>query len=717
MGHYQDGTMLIRISRDNTTTCLEQRLLLRVIETNGNVIEINFDNEEIQYINYCKACFISPRFYIQVLPLFDQYILLTYIHGSIPSDNATFTNRGMVIDWSGKIIRLENLAAINIDPSKGFAYFYRVRGEWDNWGELRQYIVDNNGTIILLQRSKIVTLDSGGLDIHSTVDSGYMSIYILYPAGISNSTFNGGGLYVTLLGYNQTVMSNEMILYKPLGDLGFGGALCDTNYVSGHMCLLFVTTNTTIATNTLYYTLRFLSTGSVVSISQIMNPIFDLNSTYFKLLPLGGYIFASITPYGQASNLTFRLYYENNSLADWDFPLKPIVLDGFFDILPNNTMTVLVNLTSTSWSLLMIDLPNLSPYDDNGYDNLHVKLTYPPKDYRELLVNSNMISIEFHESVLFSDGNLTIYQKVNQTDIIRQIINSRTCKCSASETIIKLEVFSCAFNDPGGQFYTNGQQFCSIRGKLLLTTIGSQYFQRLDNSGKHGFFYYLINELTNMIPIEQGRLSTNEYYQIDNTWSTSEQILISLFINEEENEKMNAIAIRDDLDQLVREKKSTGLSMGKITKYLDETYGFKELTFSIIFSERSRDFIKWFSNYGKATTSFALLAGANIDVLLILKSRLGKLNIFNAPFSDKSLKLIFGGSCIDIFLADIPQLIIQIFYIRFSVEPEIIPFFVLIASGLSILSSVVSKLLFIKFKAYSPYLSNLDERKDIPSDT
>ncbi|CAG8818566.1 25518_t:CDS:2, partial [Gigaspora rosea] len=60
--HYNDnsGTAVVRIARINyynyvtENYCYEQRLLLRVIQKNGSVIPINYENAtEIQDINYC----------------------------------------------------------------------------------------------------------------------------------------------------------------------------------------------------------------------------------------------------------------------------------------------------------------------------------------------------------------------------------------------------------------------------------------------------------------------------------------------------------------------------------------------------------------------------------------------------------------------------------------------------------------------------------------
>ncbi|RIB06513.1 hypothetical protein C2G38_510494 [Gigaspora rosea] len=111
--HYQDSsTTVVRIARENYASgiirCFERRLLLRVIQANGTIIEINFDHiEEIQDINYCYV-YPDPTIAKQPLnfyALFEQYILVTYTHATNTSDNTTFTDRGLVLDWGGNIIR------------------------------------------------------------------------------------------------------------------------------------------------------------------------------------------------------------------------------------------------------------------------------------------------------------------------------------------------------------------------------------------------------------------------------------------------------------------------------------------------------------------------------------------------------------------------------------------------------------------------------------
>ncbi|CAG8803580.1 15337_t:CDS:1, partial [Gigaspora rosea] len=112
-----------------------------------------------------------------------------------------------------------------------------------------------------------------------------------------------------------------------------------------------------------------------------------------------------------------------------------------------------------------------------------------------------------------------------------------------------------------------------ITGILRLTNKGTQYFLGLSGSEKQEFSFYLINELTIMIPIEEGRLFSNEHGQLDPTDMT--KILISIFISgTKDSDKMTTSEVKTNLDQLIKNKEYTGISMGHSTQDLDETYGF-----------------------------------------------------------------------------------------------------------------------------------------------
>ncbi|CAG8578353.1 2449_t:CDS:2, partial [Dentiscutata heterogama] len=640
--HYQDSadTAVIRISR-----------------ANGSVIEINFDNiEEIQDINYC---YIDAKNPINIYPLFDKYILVSYVHATDTSDNTTFMDRGMILDWNGRIISkidfgpsylapatnawIPNEYIVNnIVPKRGFLRLSVVRGTSDF--EWSQYAYNDNGSFSLLQSDRVHDIYSTGIiqvTVFATISGGYAIVHAnttrrnATSNTLSDQFIANAGLYAIILDYNQTNTSQSIILHEmptPNINIAFRTLHCSVDYVYiGHTCVLSgisinstrititptttaaaPVTTTVVTTTPFYLTTRFLSAGSVLKLDPVFN--ISLNSVAnIRTLPLGGYALTSQTHYLQVINFTFDLYDEDNNLFNYDFPIKPITANllGAFDILQNNTMIVALNETTSSWRLLSIDLPKLAPYIDSGYGNLHINSTYPQKGFNNLALNTEGINITFNDriSFSFSDANLTIYQKINKTNILRQSINSRTCnKCTASGNVITLEVFRCTFNDPGGQYYvkmdnnfvksseygepipgidSNMWTFqtdnrtlqikpvdSDIQGKLRLTTNGTQYFQGLNSSEQHDFFTNLINELVMIIPIEKGRLKSNEHSQFD-TSSIESKILISLsIIGTKNGKKKNATAMRDDLDLLISNKKFTNISSGTITKYLDETYGF-----------------------------------------------------------------------------------------------------------------------------------------------
>ncbi|RHZ44931.1 hypothetical protein Glove_707g9 [Diversispora epigaea] len=117
------------------------------------------------------------------------------------------------------------------------------------------------------------------------------------------------------------------------------------------------------------------------------------------------------------------------------------------------------------------------------------------------------------------------------------------------------------------------------------------------------------------------------------------------------------------------------------------------LAFYIIFEEnKSKTFLSWFTQHGKVASIFTVLSGADIETLSILHSNMAGFEIFNAPFSTEGKSRIFWGSCLNILLEDLPQVIIQILYQQSVIIYDIIPLLALVSSCLSLLVSIVGKL-------------------------
>ena len=73
-------------------------------------------------------------------------------------------------------------------------------------------------------------------------------------------------------------------------------------------------------------------------------------------------------------------------------------------------------------------------------------------------------------------------------------------------------------------------------------------------------------------------------------------------------------------------------------------------------------FYKWFIKNGNIASVFTVLAVVDVKSLNILQSNLACLQFpfFRAPFSDFAKSKIFWGTFLNIFIEDIPQLIVQV---------------------------------------------------------
>ncbi|CAG8457896.1 6808_t:CDS:10 [Diversispora eburnea] len=105
-----------------------------------------------------------------------------------------------------------------------------------------------------------------------------------------------------------------------------------------------------------------------------------------------------------------------------------------------------------------------------------------------------------------------------------------------------------------------------------------------------------------------------------------------------------------------------------------------------------KNFFDWFSQHGKVASVFTVLAGADIEALSILYSNMAGFEFFRAPFSKIGKERIFWASCLNIFLEDIPQVIIQILYQQSVVTYDIIPILTLVSSCLNLLINIVGRL-------------------------
>ncbi|PKY28185.1 hypothetical protein RhiirB3_416790 [Rhizophagus irregularis] len=107
---------------------------------------------------------------------------------------------------------------------------------------------------------------------------------------------------------------------------------------------------------------------------------------------------------------------------------------------------------------------------------------------------------------------------------------------------------------------------------------------------------------------------------------------------------------------------------------------------------RNESFYSWFKINTNIAALFTILASADLEVLDTLSSQVGGIKLFNAPISEKTQLYIYWGSLVGLFIEDIPQFIIQIFYVKFTVTYDFIPFLTLITSSIVLTINIISRL-------------------------
>ncbi|KAG9307548.1 hypothetical protein G9A89_023113 [Geosiphon pyriformis] len=114
----------------------------------------------------------------------------------------------------------------------------------------------------------------------------------------------------------------------------------------------------------------------------------------------------------------------------------------------------------------------------------------------------------------------------------------------------------------------------------------------------------------------------------------------------------------------------------------------------IMFSENSKEdkFNDWLRKYPQVAAFFTILSCVDIEVLTILSSRLGGLNIFAAVFSTGAESMIFWASFLNFLIEDVPQFIIRVFYWKKNITYTILPNIALISSGISLLTTFLGKI-------------------------
>jgi len=75
-------------------------------------------------------------------------------------------------------------------------------------------------------------------------------------------------------------------------------------------------------------------------------------------------------------------------------------------------------------------------------------------------------------------------------------------------------------------------------------------------------------------------------------------------------------------------------------------------------------FYEWNEGNSILVKFVTLFSTGNVEILHLLDSKYAGFKIFDAPFSPRALYLISLGGILNIFVEDLPQLLIQVNYVK-----------------------------------------------------
>ncbi|CAG8767887.1 25743_t:CDS:2, partial [Gigaspora margarita] len=446
---------------------------------------------------------------------------------------------------------------------------------------------------------------------------------------------------------------------------------------------------------------------------------FSLIGGYMKPLPFGELVLILFDSYCLISSKNSNQPYSNLTNENWNSTqdmytrakklyatslnfgnnFSIIIGKNDFGIMPNNSLWILLQDYQNNYGIIAVDIRKINA--DAGYENPIIKTIYPEK-------NSNLqfpIQADFNLSILFyvpvipSLGNISIYQGGS----IRQTYPANTRCKNINGTIITCTVFTSTFNRENKTYVitadndfvkssTNNEPLFGIKqniwivstskresttASLCLTEDGFKYYKNL--SSKESFFNMLQQQLVVSIPIDNlNQLIPTGRINPDST--SPNKALVEFLVNEAESTLFpDTDSIISDLNTLINNKDASSLVQQNLTVYLDASYGFipnpnlwYEFRFYflgiiigcvvlgiIYFWLRKRN-PKWFGENISIISIFVVISGADVEILNLLNSELGGLKFFSSPFSEKAIKRILYVTILNIFIEDLPHLIIQL---------------------------------------------------------
>ncbi|CAI2171567.1 19892_t:CDS:10 [Funneliformis geosporum] len=577
----KDGGSLIIMVKWLNSSCIEPRIIFRVLKKNGEIKSIEIPNNNyIPDFNFCLVKNFEgvEELIVKWYALQPHQLLITYLNSS---DINEATYYGLLFSLEGDYVNTIVLSAayikreellpnakvvVNLQQGGGFLFVDYLSNTYNiHWIHFSDPNV--NGTCQILQNGMIeqATRINNNLPIHYDafslmLEGGFGIIFsnrsqpLIVNESNNRMLSNAEKLhwkfkmisnmndfitdpplhvYVTMINNagNNEIIGPFLIYQTPLPDLRVDYMVCDVAYVSvGYICILKLVSS---MNQEYWLKLSFLSYGSVSHIDKIV--------------------------------------------AD----------------------------------LAMKGLPNL--VKDYGYDNPNIVGTDPPNN-ATIPLRSHIVKIFFKIRVELSTKYIVIYRSTNTEEKFRQKMvanDNRYVTLSDDGMTLNIQVLECTFNTPNAGYFVRLEYNSikdadnkeplfgikanvyrlttanekpdtkiftpSIKGILRLTSNGTEYFESLTQIGKDDFLQNLLKCVSESVPVDLSRLSLAKCCQIYEAPANNEkQIIIGIRIAQTKDlNSPSTYQIMKDLDMMIKSPISY-TSQCNGSEHIDNTYGFEQ---------------------------------------------------------------------------------------------------------------------------------------------
>ncbi|CAI2174861.1 10011_t:CDS:2 [Funneliformis geosporum] len=620
----KDGTLLIQFAHynNNDQTCIDPDINLRIVFPDGTVKSLEIAHQVPDY-NFCMLEKVFMNYFIN-----KHLILITYFNGM---DEATTIHTGMIIDFDGNILQYIEMGIgignvnRNINEETGFMWTRLVNETAIAWSRFapmtsnpKQVIKVGSGFISTPNPLSVIR----SYDMFSSSDGGNGFVIVTKPYKTANDPVSDPAWEVYSIFMDKTASETSapyLIYQSPIDWSNVEFSFCrKTANGQGYNCLMFIETADALTqpqakakevgnvkTTTTRYRLTFLTSGSVTSINKLdmgKRPPNEKVDT-FNILFDGRFL----VTYDLGDNKKNGMFLKQDGEYDgeWEGFNGDIIHYAYID--RNDTIWgMLYQANAASWSIMTNPLRDKNMVYKYKHRNPNI-LDTTPTDMTVRSKNLDSISIIYDKPILLSPGNISIYQVIdNLNDLLRQSYSGISRYISITDdSTVNIEIFPSTFNNPSASYFVtvddnfvSSKKFneaimginkriwflntsiqepdpCKSSASILLrfNAVGTKYLKYLDSGEVNIFYNDLMNEFSEIIPIERYRLSDTGKFQND-PFDSNNFVLMQVRISQQDaRTKPCAKDIVSVLDSLVKNKYSTLISRFPLSSMLDENYG------------------------------------------------------------------------------------------------------------------------------------------------